>query len=396
MWWVFRCLVKLVVCLIREKKAVLSVELEVENGMKRIESKSFLRVAWSAIWILQLLFIMHASENSTYSLIAQEPENSSTPPILGIPDSAIKRWEQAGGFINWMSLDEDGDILFGYERREPSHGWPRYVMSQWNAELFAQLEIPETGIAVDFGLSKVTDAQLETIAKIKHMRALSLFGTGISDRGLKHLRGLDELEWIDLDCVQISDAGIDFVSSNPNLSAISLFATTVSDKAVAKLAKLEKLEHLRLSGCIFLTDRAIKSLADRRKLRTLCLSHTEVTGKKLMHLTRITSLERLGLRDTSLQGLDGIQKLENLRALDLSHTKITDKDLLQLSNLMNLKSLNLGSCQVTDVGLKALSVLPELQALRLEQTKITNAGLAELGKLNSLQVLTIPWPGTHR
>jgi hypothetical protein len=74
------------------------------------------------------------------------------------------------------------------------------------------------------------------------------------------------------------------------------------------------------------------------------------------------------------------QDLSPLRTLDLSHTDVTDAGLTHLERLTQLQWLNLGGTKVTDSGLQHLKGLTELQRLLLDGTQVTDKGRAKLQK----------------
>ena len=55
--------------------------------------------------------------------------------------------------------------------------------------------------------SKITDAGLESLLELKHLRFLHLIDAPITDLGLERLQGLKSLESLYLDHVQVTDDG---------------------------------------------------------------------------------------------------------------------------------------------------------------------------------------------
>ncbi len=94
---------------------------------------------------------------------------------------------------------------------------------------------------------------------------------------------------------------------------------------------------------------------------------SEVTGAGLAHLTGLTALRVLYIRDAP----------------------VTDAGLVHLSGLTTLEILDLGGTQVTDAGLANLTGLPSLQRLVLYDTDVTAAGLVHFQKMPALSWLEL-------
>src|ERR1700722_7637913 len=93
--------------------------------------------------------------------------------------------------------------------------------------------------------------------------------------------------------------------------------------------------------------------------------------------------------DTDIKKLaKELATLKKLRTLDLSHTEVTDAGLKELSPLKQLRTLKL-SGSITDTGLKALAALPQLQTLDLHSTDVTDAGLKHLAAFEQLRSLDL-------
>ena len=157
------------------------------------------------------------------------------------------------------------------------------------------------------GSLDVTDADLAYVDR--RVRNLCLSHTQVTDAGLSHVRGLDQLLWVDLSFTDTGDAGL------------------------ANLVEAQQLNQLSLEK------------------------------------TRITSA-----------GLDMVGAFRQLEELDLSQTALGDDDLPKLARLTRLKVLWLTGTQVTDAGLAALAPLRNLAQLEIANTAVTPTGIAELKK----------------
>ena len=99
----------------------------------------------------------------------------------------------------------------------------------------------------------------------------------------------------------------------------------------------------------------------------------QVTDASLAHLTGLTALNYLRLRDT----------------------QITDAGLAHLAGLPVLATLDLRDTQITDAGVAHLTGLPSLQSLVLYKTEVTAAGLVHFQKMPALRRLELDGPQTE-
>jgi hypothetical protein len=92
----------------------------------------------------------------------------------------------------------------------------------------------------DSGLWSVSFTQpgLEAVATLKGLRRLRLNGTLISARGLETIKGLSQLEFLDLhDCAQISDDAIPILSVIGSLHFVDLTGTKISPTGLQQLRR---------------------------------------------------------------------------------------------------------------------------------------------------------------
>jgi len=136
----------------------------------------------------------------------------------------------------------------------------------------------------------------------------------VTDAGLKYLRGLTNLQYLDLRCNPITDAGLAYLSELVNLGTLNLSDTHITDAGLEHLKTLTKLQDL------------------------------------LLHNTRITD-----------SGLQHLKALKNLQSLDVSST-----------------CGPVGDMQITDAGLKHLEALPNLWNLELWGTQVSREGVNRL------------------
>ena len=82
------------------------------------------------------------------------------------------------------------------------------------------------------------------VGRLHHLTRLSLDGTGVTDAGLGHLRGLSHLEYLNLYDTAITDAGLQGLSGLSNLRSLYLWQTGATTAGVERLA--ERLPRLAI------------------------------------------------------------------------------------------------------------------------------------------------------
>ena len=84
--------------------------------------------------------------------------------------------------------------------------------------------------------SKVTDAGLGTVSKMKNLTRLRLEKTEVTDAGLDHLAGLENLEYLNLYGTKVSDEGLSKLEGLKKLKRLYLWQTAVTEDGAKNLA----------------------------------------------------------------------------------------------------------------------------------------------------------------
>jgi hypothetical protein len=75
---------------------------------------------------------------------------------------------------------------------------------------------------------------------------LSLDGTEVTDAGMEHLKGLTQLQWLDIGGTKITDAGLEHIKSLTQLQNLCLRGTEVTDAGLEHVQGLTQLYGLDL------------------------------------------------------------------------------------------------------------------------------------------------------
>ena len=137
-------------------------------------------------------------------------------------------------------------------------------------------------------------AHLKDLPKLKSV--MYLWDTGLTDDGLKGLGELTQLETVSLPD-RISDAGLKHLKGMTNLNNLNLYKTRVTGSGLAELKDLPNLQTLNLSRSR-ITDAGLANLKGWKSLRSLSLEYTNISDAGLQNLRDLPNLKTLRLRNT--------------------------------------------------------------------------------------------------
>ncbi len=266
----------------------------------------------------------------------------------------------------------------------PRPGNPAFAGDEDRAVILAAIEKAggkanyswiDGGFDIYFAGSGLQDDGLKLLKDVAFVRYLDLTGTQVTDAGLAQLQGRKKLYSLKLGPL-ITDAGLAHVKTMPDLGGLGLQETRVTDAGLVQLEGKKKLASLGLGPLI--TDAGLRHVREIPDLRGLGLNETHVTDAGLVQLKGM-KLEGLGLGPPITDaGLAHLEAIPNLRSLNLAGTRVSDAGIEHLKRLPHLRSLNLAGTRVSDAGIEHLKRLPHLTYLDLRDTQMTIAGLATL------------------
>jgi internalin A len=137
-----------------------------------------------------LLLIFCSGKNA-----AQQPGLQKPTPL---PEAIEKAWAAAGAEIGWMRIDVRmyaRCILTFVPRDEGQKGdIPAFRLRAWQAGLLPKLPEPQVPYGLDLTKLPLTDRWLVDLRGLKNLQALNLAGRQITDAGLKELAALKNLQ----------------------------------------------------------------------------------------------------------------------------------------------------------------------------------------------------------
>jgi len=229
---------------------------------------------------------------------------------------------------------------------------------------------------------------LQTLPRLTHICT----PYGLTDDEMAGIATLQTVNEMEIVATRLTDAGLASLARLRNLQVLHLDGTAMmTDEGLKALATLPRLRHLRLSGPF--TDRGLAYLAALPSLKALWLETPRATEEGLRQLAQCKTLERLCVPwyDTITErGVGYLKSMPKLKALGVGTATSLNAGVAALTSLRGLEVLALkGGPGLTDGALKPLAGLLKLRALEIYHSRITEQGLANLyacQKLDSVQI----------
>jgi hypothetical protein len=230
------------------------------------------------------------------------------------------------------------------------------------------------------GSKSVTDAGIRHLARLSGLRHLDLRGTGVTDQGLEVLRTLTELESVSLAWTQVTDAGVAHLSGCDRLTDVSLQGTRSGDGALRALAGKARLSQLRTGNAV--TDAGLALIQE------IPIFKTWHGGEPKMDLLSYDAgpnylLLRGPFTDHGMAQLEGLAGLFALN-LDASELGITAAALAPLVELPNLGWL---AFDATDEAMSYIARMRRLQFLGCQDTVAGDEGFTSLSQSQSIEYI---------
>jgi hypothetical protein len=294
-----------------------------------------------------------------------------------------------------------GSVEYDYQISKPAAGasqfnanaqprWRRWLFDRFGPDYLANVARVQVGW-------RKPDVVMAHVGRLSRLRFLSMGGTHIrprlTDADMTHLRGLTQLEELNLhvDAIPITGASLVNLKGMSRLRVLYM-PLRVADQDLASLSRLTALESIVPYGDSNITDAGLAHLEPLGNLKMLSLRGGNVTSAGLARLRGMTRMRALDLSATRVDTLGPLCHMKTLKYLYLESAPINDSGLAHIADLTELSKLDLSGTQVTDAGIPNLLRCPWLSNLDLSGTRITDAGLIKLAGLKTLQRLSISKP----
>ncbi|WP_417395456.1 protein kinase domain-containing protein [Gimesia chilikensis] len=246
------------------------------------------------------------------------------------------------------------------------------------------------------GATGITDAGLKQLSGLEQLTLLAIYNTRISDDGLGHLTKLKHLNELELQLTPITDAGLKHLSSMKQLRKLNLKETKVTLKGIAALKQALPKCKIESDFEAAMLDRSPKTEREIAEWIIGLGGSVAVNGMSCKQVANLPDemfeITAVALRESEFEDdqLASLANLKKLTGLYLDSSSISDTALTHLGKLQQLQRLNLAKTKITGAGLSSLGGIPGLTYLNLSESALTNVGLKNIGKLKQLVTLNIP------
>ncbi len=227
----------------------------------------------------------------------------------------------------------------------------------------------------------LTDEGLKYVSKMWNLKRLSLRETLITDKGVPYIANLP-LSYLDISSTKITDASLDSICKIKTLNELSINETSIQGlnhkfRLFANLKNLEKLDMSRMG----IKNEQVNDLDKVTSLKVL-----RIGGNPELNLLGITCFSNMKrLEELSLHriqhikgGIKNLLPLKRLKFVDLMYTDVEDEDLKVLARIRTLEAIGLDETKITDNAMRTLASasLPNLTELSIgAKTKVTEKGV---------------------
>ncbi|WP_197439899.1 leucine-rich repeat domain-containing protein [Calycomorphotria hydatis] len=143
----------------------------------------------------------------------------------------------------------------------------------------------------------------------------------------------------------LTDDNFRSVPPNQCITSLKLNHNQLTSDSIIHIVKFKEVTHLDISHNP-VVDLNFSLFCDMKKLKTLAISNTQITGTCFKELANSNTLERITMRDCRRldpSKLVALKDCKTLRELVLERTAIENEDLDYLVQLQQLKELTLSS-----------------------------------------------------
>jgi hypothetical protein len=222
--------------------------------------------------------------------------------------------------------------------------------------------------AFDASDSEVTPAGLAPLASLPQLTWLGCTNELCDDEAMRRFRAIPRLRFLMCQDAVAGDDGFEALSGSASLEYIwGRRCYNLTGRGFAALAALAALRGLSVS-CKSVGDAGLSALPDFPALREFM--PMDVPDEGFRYVGRCEALEALyamyctDTTDAATAHLTGLPRLKLYRAWSV---KITDRSLESLSRIASLERIGLYDCPaVTDAGLAFLAKLPRLEEFDFE------------------------------
>ncbi len=251
-----------------------------------------------------------------------------------------------------------------------------------------------TTLVFSGNLPNVTDAVVEDLNRMVHLKTLHLIAPQMTNAGLEKLN-LPNLWGLGLSHCQATLLGLKDAKARLPLLHIVQFRRVAIPTAELSILSQWNLDHLALQSA-GIQDQDLPLLPSHSSLGVLDLQGNQgVTDDGVPHLLAFQKLSYLNLESTSVgdAGMSHVKALPELVRLNANYLPLTDAGIASISEITKLQRLHIvRNTGITDVALEHLAKCLTLKILHIQEClQLTEAGVRKLSV--ALPGCKIEWDG---
>jgi len=217
---------------------------------------------------------------------------------------------------------------------------------------------------------------------------VSFRGIPVVDLDLAVLKGLPELNALDLESTAVTEAAIEDLGLLPQLETLRLPTERLSATSLIRLAEMRHLRILLLPPNSEAARSAKQVLPGVTVLGSTLAGPLTAATDRESYARSLSRIESSG-RDVTDASFTQLWRLQELEELVLHETSISDTVLAIAGTLPKLKVLDVRGSRISDLGLAGLANAPKLEELVLDDTLIKGHNLKAIGRLTKLKKLSL-------
>jgi hypothetical protein len=218
----------------------------------------------------------------------------------------------------------------------------------------ADLQRQPRRVSAKYTRMDISEQAMRYIAKMYALKELSMRDTSIQDDWLVHLENLPLLH-LSIYGSKVTDEGMKHLAKITSLRSLNLSETDITDEGIRNLKPLKELINMNLTRTRITND-GVREFKAFRHLRNVDLDHTQVTPECLKTLIKIKSLWSVSFTDMPLTEADlRVLSGTRLHRFGFNRCEISDDDLVEIANFeQNITKLDLSKNAFTDKGIDHL------------------------------------------
>lgn len=153
---------------------------------------------------------------------------------------------------------------------------------------------------LDLSRTDIDDKELAVIERFPHLSRLALARTKITDAGVKHLTKLKKIVSLDLSMNDIGDEALTHLKEfEGSLRDLNFSDTKVTDGGLNALAGMKALRNLDLAYTE-IGDAGMEPISKIKTLEFIYLQETKITDAATAHLKHLPKLQQIEVFDTGI------------------------------------------------------------------------------------------------